>query len=149
MVLEQTDMSRWIYKYMFTGTWQSCAFCPRACQQYFVYNRNFNWPHACLYRVHYIIFWGRAGGDRGFWVCDIARIVMCTVLHRRTSRIVTKSLYRTAQWYRYYLKVRWQTGHSRLGGVGECRKSRCCNSLSYTMLHALPPLPPSSSREGR
>jgi hypothetical protein len=40
-------------KYMFTGTLQGCAFCPRACQPYFVYRRNFNWPYACIYRIYY------------------------------------------------------------------------------------------------
>jgi hypothetical protein len=38
----QTDISRWKYKYMFTGTLQGCAFCPKASQQYFAYRRNFN-----------------------------------------------------------------------------------------------------------
>jgi hypothetical protein len=32
MVLGQTDISRWKYKYMFTATLQGCAFCPKACQ---------------------------------------------------------------------------------------------------------------------
>ncbi len=31
---------------------------------YFVYRRNFNWPHECAYRVHYIMILER--GDQGF-----------------------------------------------------------------------------------
>ncbi len=36
--------------------------------------RNFNCSHACVYRVHYIIFWGKE--DRGFWLCAFAILVM-------------------------------------------------------------------------
>jgi hypothetical protein len=44
-------MSSWKYRYMFTWTLQGCEFCPGACQQYFVYRRNFNCPHESVYRV--------------------------------------------------------------------------------------------------
>ncbi len=56
------------------GPYRSGAFCPRAFQQYLVYRRNFNWPHGCVYRLRYIIIWGR--GDRGFWLCDVASLMM-------------------------------------------------------------------------
>ncbi len=62
------------------GAWlrtQGCAFCPRACQQYFVYRRNFNFLHACVYMVHYIMIWGRS--DWGFWLWDAASLVLYTV----------------------------------------------------------------------
>ncbi len=60
---------------MFTGTLQGCAFWPWACQHYFVSRRNFHWPHAGSYSVHYFIFWG--SGDRGgFWLCGVASLVM-------------------------------------------------------------------------
>ncbi len=70
MVLEPTDLSTWRYKFMFTGTLQGRAFCPRACQcQPHINNRyinSYNWPHACLYRIYYIIFWGRGTGVYDF-----------------------------------------------------------------------------------
>ncbi len=60
-------------------------------QHYFVYRRNFNCLHTGVYRVHYfIIFWG----DRGFWLFDVAGLVMYWI--NTIRRIVTKSLYRTA-----------------------------------------------------
>ncbi len=45
-------------------------------QHYFCigYRRNFHRPHTGVFRVHYFIFWGR--WDRGFWLCDIASLVM-------------------------------------------------------------------------
>ncbi len=89
---------------MFTGTLQpqDGTFWPRACQRYFVYRRNFNWLHGCVYRVHYIITWGM--GDRGFWLCGIDSLVM----YRTPQRIVTKSLNRTAQPFSIrYLPTQW------------------------------------------
>ncbi len=88
MVLEQTDMSWWKYKLMFTGTLQDCKFYPRAGQQYFVNRRNFNWLHGCVFRVHYIIILGK--GDCGFW---LSSLVMYS--SDAPQKIVTKSLYRT------------------------------------------------------
>ncbi len=58
---------------------------------FYVQEEIFNCPHACLYRVHYIIFWER--GDGGFWLCDIASLVMYCI--DAPQRIVTKSLDRT------------------------------------------------------
>jgi hypothetical protein len=42
-----------------------CTFCPRARQQYFVYRRNFNWPHGCVRdgTLHYIL--GQEGMGAG------------------------------------------------------------------------------------
>ncbi len=37
---------------------------PNGLSKVFVYRRNFNWPHGCVFRVYYIIIWGR--GDWGF-----------------------------------------------------------------------------------
>ncbi len=59
----------------------------------FCVQEQFNWPHASVYRVHYRIIRGR--GHRGFWLCDVASLVMCC--NEAPQRIVkTKSLYRTA-----------------------------------------------------
>ncbi len=68
---------------MFTGTLKGCAFCPRACRQYFVYRRNFYRPHAYVYRVHYIIIWGKGGP--GFLTLFCRQLSDVPALHRRTS----------------------------------------------------------------
>ncbi len=60
--------------------------------QYFVYRRNFNWPHGCVYRVQ--LYYNLREGDRGFWLCDVTSLVMYCI--DVPQRIVTKSLYRTA-----------------------------------------------------
>ena len=52
-------------------------------QHYFVFRRNCNWR----LQVHYFILWGR--GDRGFWLYDVASLMMYI------RKIVTKSLYKT------------------------------------------------------
>jgi hypothetical protein len=92
MVLGQTDMSRWIYKYMFTGTLQGCAFCPRACKQYFVYKINFNCPHRCVLRVHHIIIWG--GGTRfRLWVSYWSTLITPPEDHPCTGCVHSSDLY--------------------------------------------------------
>ncbi len=86
MFLGQTDVSRWKYKYIFTGTLQGCAVCilPKGLSTVFcVQERSFNCP------PHYIIIWER--GDRGFSICDVASLMMCSIDAPKT--IVTKSLY--------------------------------------------------------
>ncbi len=67
-----------------------CTFWPWACQHYFVYMKNFHWPHAGVHSVHYFKFWGR--GDQGFWLCVVASLMMYCI--DASLRIVTKSLYR-------------------------------------------------------
>ncbi len=59
---------------MFIGTLQDYTICPRACHQYFVYRRNFNWPHRCVFMVHFIIVWERR--DRDLGLCGVSSLVM-------------------------------------------------------------------------
>ncbi len=58
----------------------------RTSQHYVVYRRNFNYPHACVYRVHYFIFWARGAA--------VSELVMYCIDAPRS--IVTKSLHRIA-----------------------------------------------------
>ncbi len=62
--------------------------------RYFVNRRNFNCPHASVYWVHSIIFWERE--DRGFWLCDVASLVMYCIDAPPRTVSNSKSLYRTA-----------------------------------------------------
>ncbi len=81
-VLGQTDMSKWKYSYMLTGTLRAMCILPKE-----AIGEILTVCISASIGVHYIII--RGTGDRGFWHCYVASLVIYCIEPPR--RIVTKS----------------------------------------------------------
>jgi hypothetical protein len=80
-------MSRYTSIYLLIRTLYGCKFWQITLQHYFVGWRNFHWPH---WRFQGTLLYILGEGGPGFWLCDIASLVM--YCNDASLRIVTKSL---------------------------------------------------------